>query len=94
MATVRITIEAQQQLERLPRTIQQRMQKLASRLEDWPAWAGQKLSQAAWRDGIGYGRCRALRNNREAMDRAISWDQCRRQQPFADGVPSFVISKR
>ena len=42
MATVRMTIEAAEQLERLPEAIHARMNRLRERLEDWPAVSGVK----------------------------------------------------
>ena len=42
MATVRMTIEAAEQLERLPKAVHARMNRLRERLEDWPEVSGVK----------------------------------------------------
>jgi mRNA interferase RelE/StbE len=43
MATVKLTPEAAEQLDRLPRTIRDRILRLLERLEKWPAVSGAKL---------------------------------------------------
>jgi mRNA interferase RelE/StbE len=42
MATVQLTQEAAEQLERLPKTIHARMNRLRERLEKWPSVSGAK----------------------------------------------------
>ena len=48
MATVKLTIEADEQRSRLPKKTRERVQKMLIRLEKWPAVSGVKKLTGNW----------------------------------------------